>query len=180
MDIGIDISRVINRGISDESEYQRAMIAYRKLRNLSRNNPEYKRLRRNLADLLEKYESDNWPKGEPVSDEQLKVSDEQENLAQQEQEFYQKRKDLIRQRLSEYGINQQQLGKILGHPSKSYMSELMNGLTPFTLSDLILISKVLKIDLDQLIPPFVSYEKRMRARSEIQNMKGSKLTTEDL
>lgn len=34
------------------------------------------------------------------------------------------------------------------------MSELINGVKPFQLTDLLVISKLLKIDMKTLIPPF--------------------------
>ena len=74
-----------------------------------------------------------------------------------------------------WNITQQELGLVLGHKSKSYMSELMNGLSPFSLRDLIVIHHVLKIDLTDLVPPFLSHEEWVRVKSSIQKLENPKL-----
>ena len=45
--------------------------------------------------------------------------------------FIHKRKENIRKKLKEFDMTQQDLVIILGHP-KLYMSELINGVSPFT------------------------------------------------
>lgn len=47
------------------------------------------------------------------------------------------------------------------------MSELMNGIRPFTLPDLIAISKLLKIDIKDIVPPFLSQEKTDKIRTAL-------------
>jgi len=59
----------------------------------------------------------------------------------------------IRKKLKEFDLTQQDLGVILEHP-KSYMSELMNGVSQFTLKDLVIIHRILGINLNTLIPTY--------------------------
>ena len=48
--------------------------------------------------------------------------------------------------LKELNLTQQDLGTILSH-GKTYISELVNGISPFVMRDLIIIHKVLDINL---------------------------------
>ncbi|MDZ7777004.1 MAG: helix-turn-helix transcriptional regulator [Bacteroidales bacterium] len=73
-----------------------------------------------------------------ISDSQVENSDKAEEIVNYEQKFIDKRKDSIRKKLKQYDMTQQDLGVILGHP-KSYMSELINGVSQFTLKDLVII-----------------------------------------
>ena len=47
------------------------------------------------------------------------------------------------------------------------MSELMNGIKPFTLKDLIIINRLLKIEINFLIPKFLSQEDQTRVKQAI-------------
>ena len=64
-------------------------------------------------------------------------------------------------------MTQENLGHILGHKSKTHMSELMNGIKPFTLKDLIIINRLLKIDIKELIPIFLSTEDKIKVKSAV-------------
>lgn len=79
-------------------------------------------------------------------------------------------------------LKQQDFGKILGHRSKSYISELMNGVTPFSLKDLIVINRLLKIDLTDLVPTFLPQSDRVKIRTTIEKLDNPKLklSKEDL
>ena len=50
----------------------------------------------------------------------------------------------IKERLSFFNLNQKDLGLLLGHKSTTYISELINGVCPFTLRDLTIIHEVLE------------------------------------
>ena len=88
---------------------------------------------------------------------------------------------MIRAKLKAWDLTQGNLGTILGHKSKTHMSELMNGIKPFTLKDLVIISRLLKIEINVLIPKFLSQEDELRVKSAVQNLdKPIKLSSDDL
>lgn len=161
-------------------EYERALVADRKLRILSKENSQLRPVRKQLRDLIEKYEDKNWSSPE-ISDAKLKEADLAELIAEKERQFIFHRKQLIKKQLKKYELNQQDLMTLLGHKSKSHMSELMNGLSPFTLNDLIVINRLLKIDLADLIPTTLSHSRRNQIKKSIQMIgaKKVKLSPED-
>ena len=123
-----DIDLLLKRGeILSELELERASIAERKLRILSKQNPDIKSKRKKLRDLIATYENKHWNRSR-ISDTKLIESTQAETIANSESDFIELRKKLIRSKLKSLGLNQQEFGKILGHDSKSYMSELMNGI----------------------------------------------------
>lgn len=171
-----DISKFIDAGqIQNELDFERALIADRKLRVLSKENPKYKSLRKKLRDLIELYENQNWSNDSKISDEKLRESDIAELIAEKERLFIQRRKELIRKKLKELNLSQQDFGKILGHNSKSYISELMNGVSSFSLKDLIVINRLLKIDLTDLVPTFLSQSDRIKIKTTIKRLDNPKL-----
>ena len=62
------------------------------------------------------------------------------------------------------------------------MSELMNGINPFSLKDLIIIHRIFKIKLELLIPTIIPEKERGRLKSSILkiNKPKLKLTKKDL
>lgn len=89
--------------------------------------------------------------------------------------FIQRRKDLIHKKLKSLDLTQQDFGKILGHLSKSYISELMNGVSPFSLKDLIVIHRLLKINLSDLVPTFLPHSDSAKIRTTIKKLDNPKL-----
>lgn len=171
-----DIEEILELGeIQNELDFERALIADRKLRVLSKENPKYKTLRRKLRDLIEDYESKNWSSASRITDKKLKESDLAEAIAEKERQFIENRKELIKSKLKRLDLTQQDFGKILGHKSKSYMSELMNGINPFSLRDLIIINRLLKIDLTDLVPTFLPQTDRNKIKSSIEKLENPKL-----
>ncbi len=83
-------------------------------------------------------------------------------------------KEAIRKKLEEFDMTQQDLGIILDHP-KSYMSELMNGVSQFTLKDLIIIHRILSVNLNFLITTYLQSETRGRVNKSIQKLNKEKL-----
>ena len=165
-----DIKELLKSGrIGDELEYERALIYDRKLRLLSKEKPELKRIRKKLRNLIEDYEIAQWSTGS-LSEKKLRENDVANRTAERERQFLHNRKDLIREKLKSLGLNQQDLGLILGHPSKSYMSELMNGICPFTLRDLVVIHRLLKIDLSDLVPTFLSTQERLQIDTSVARL----------
>ena len=182
MNTQFDIEKVLNSGkIRNELEYERALIADRKLRILCNQNARLVPLRKNLRDLIERYEKQHWSSETAINESKIRESDLAELIAEKERQFVQKRKGLIKKRLKESGLNQQQLMLLLGHKSKTYMSELMNGISPFTLNDLIILNRLFKIDLADLIPTTISHNQRARIKKSIQKIGTNKikLSTED-
>lgn len=171
-----DISVLIGNGkIQNELDFERALIADRKLRVLSKENPKFKSVRKQLRDLIEEYENKNWSADSNISDKKISESDVAELMAEKERLFIQRRKELIRKKLKNLNLTQQDFGKVLGHQSKSYMSELINGVSPFSLKDLIVINRILKIDLTDLIPTFLPQSDIVKIRSAIKKLDNPKL-----
>jgi len=160
--------------LENEYDLEKASLLERKLRLMIDENPDLKPIRKKLRDLIAEYENRRWADFEKIPDSQLEDSDEAEELVKHEQKFINKRKDVIRKKLKEYDMTQQDLGVILGHP-KSYMSELINGVSQFTLKDLVIIHRILRINLDILIPTFLQSETRDRLRDSIDKLDKPKL-----
>ena len=176
MNTQFNIEEILELGeIQNALDFERALIADRKLRVLSKENPKYKTLRRKLRDLIEDYESKNWSSASRITDKKLKESDIAEAIAEKERQFIENRKELIKSKLKRLNVTQQDFGKILGHKSKSYMSELMNGINPFSLRDLIIINRLLKIDLTDLVPTFLPQTDRIKIKSSIEKLENPKL-----
>ncbi len=183
MKTNFDIEKFIENGsITNELDLERAMIADRKLRLLSKDNLHFKNLRTKLRNLIADYESREWSDLEAITDEKIIESDKSELFAERERIFLENRKQQIRKQLKSLDLTQENLGAILGHKSKTHMSELMNGIKPFTLKDLIIINRLLKIDIKELIPLFLSREDQIKINSAVVklNKPQIKLQKEDL
>jgi hypothetical protein len=178
-----DISELIESGsIKNELDYERALIADRKLRLLSKENAHFKTLRQKLRDIIERYENAEWNNVESISNEKIIESDDAERVAEAERSFIEKRKQEIRKRLKELDLSQTDLALLLGHRSKTHMSELINGIKPFTLKDLIIINRLLKVDITKLVPVYLSKEDQIKIKEAIRKLNKPKieLTTDDL
>lgn len=152
-----DIKKIIDKGrITNELDYDRALIADRKLRLLAKEDEHFKSLRKELRDIIESYELIEWNNVNHITEQKLLESEKSERVAEQERLFLESRKTLIRKKLKQFDLTQENLTTILGHKSKTYMSELINGIRPFTLRDLIIINQLLKIDMEDLIPVFLN------------------------
>ena len=104
-----DISEILKFGITSEFDYQRAMIADRRLRLLSKKDSAYKSIRASLRDLIEKYEKNHWKANQRISNAKFLESELAEFIAEEERAFVQMRKKIIRERLVQLNLNQQQL-----------------------------------------------------------------------
>jgi hypothetical protein len=51
----------------------------------------------------------------------------------------------------------------------------VNGVKPFRLTDLLVINLLLKIDIKELIPPFLSEKERTKVRLQLQKLDNPKL-----
>lgn len=176
METQFDISQLIETGkIQNELDFERALIADRKLRVLSKENPKFKSVRKKLRDLIEQYENQNWSAKSKISNKKLRENDIAELIAERERVFVQRRKELIRKKLKKLNLTQQDFGKILGHQSKSYISELINGVSPFSLKDLIVINRLLRINLTDLVPTFLPQSDSVKISATIKKLNNPKL-----
>lgn len=155
----MDISTVKKlKELTSELEYERATSLFLQLRKLEKEDIKYIPIRQHLKSLIVQYENKYWNDEEKITNEQIQESDFAEELVQAENKFYQDRKHLVKDALKNVGLSQQELGKILGH-SKSYISELINGLRPFSKEDIVVIHRLFDISYDLLIPPFIKNER---------------------
>ncbi len=171
-----DIEGVLKSGkLQSELEYERALVADRKLRILCKENKRLIPIRKELRDIIERHENRNWSKESEISEIKIRESDLAELIAEKERRFIQRRKELIKHRLKQFGLNQQNLMTLLGHGSKTHMSELMNGISPFTLNDLIIINRLFKIDLSDLVPTTITQNQREKIKKTIQDIGATKI-----
>lgn len=162
--------KLIQKGsISTELELEQALVMERKLRLMSKKNPDLIESRTQLRTLIKAYENLVWNKNANITEEKIEESDLAEDNAEKERLFLLKRKKAIKSKLKEHGLNQQELGIILGH-SKSYISELINGINPFTLKDLIIIHNLFHIKLENLIPTTIPEKESKRIKLSISKM----------
>ncbi|MCK9451545.1 MAG: helix-turn-helix domain-containing protein [Bacteroidales bacterium] len=160
--------------LSSELAYERAVSLYLKLRMLVKEDESYQPVRAHLRGLIKRYEQDNWTNESLVADNQVKESDPAESLVQAENEFYFTRKELIKEKLKENGLNQNDLAQILGH-RKGYMSELINGLRPFSKEDIVVINRLLKIKLENLMPTFIKQDRAEHIKRTLNTLSNSKI-----
>lgn len=178
-----DIENIVKKGrITNELDYDRALIADRKLRLLAKENHHFKDLRSKLREIIEKYESSEWSDVDKIDDKKLIESEKIEHIAEQERLFIENRKQAIRKKIKEFDLTQENLAAILGHKSKTHMSELMNGIKPFTLRDLIVINRLFNIDIDLLIPRFLSKKEQVKIKAAVDKLDKPeiKLSCDDL
>ncbi|KLT68553.1 MULTISPECIES: helix-turn-helix domain-containing protein [unclassified Flavobacterium] len=183
MKANFDIESIIDSGfISNELDYERALIADRKLRLLAKESIHFKNLRSKLRDLIAKYESSEWGDVNLIDESKLLEVEKFEQIAELERVFIENRKQSIRKKLKELDLTQENLATLLGHKSKTHMSELVNGIKPFTLKDLVIINRILKIDVSLLIPLFLSNEEQLRVKEAVKKLDKPKvkLNVEDL
>jgi len=66
------IQAILKRGVlSDELEFQRALIVDRELRLLAKDNPSLKRVQNDLRGLIRDYEERYWSDTDKISDPQI-------------------------------------------------------------------------------------------------------------
>lgn len=165
--------------IKNELDYDRALIADRKLRLLANESPHFKTLRSKLRNLIEEYENSEWSDVDSIDSKKLIESEKTEHIAEQERLFIENRKQAIRKKINEFDLTQENLASILGHKSKTYMSELMNGIKPFTLRDLIIINRLFDIEIDLLIPRFLSKKDQSDVKEALEKLEVN-LSCDDL
>ena len=84
-----NIEKILKKGrITNELDYDRALIADRNLRLLAKEAPHYKAMRSELRDLIEKYECAEWSDVNKIDEKKLVESDKSERIAEQERLFF--------------------------------------------------------------------------------------------
>lgn len=167
-----NIQKVLS--LTSELEYEKASSLFLQLRVLIKKDKLYEPIRNYLRDLIKNYEKNNWSNEDGLTNDQIKESDLAEALVEAENEFFQKRKELIKFKLKEAGLNQNDLAKILGH-RKGYMSELINGLRPFSKEDLVVINRLFKIKFEDLIPAFINQERASHIKRTLESLSNNKI-----
>ena len=183
METHFDIEKLVEHGsITNELDYERALVADKKLRLLSKENSHFKELRQKLRDVIEQYEQSQWNDIESVSNEKVVESEKSERIAEAERLFIEERKQEIERKLKELDLCQEDLAILLGHRSTTYMSELINGIKPFALKDLIIINRLLKIEITKLVPVYLSTEDQIKVKEAIRQLAkpNIRLTSDDL
>ena len=171
-------TKIIQKGfISSELELEKATMFERKLRLMAQENPEFSVSRIQLQKLIKEYEKSNWSSRSNITENQIAESDLAEIIVEREQKFLYERQNIIKKKLKDLEMNQQDLGIILGH-SKSYISELINGINPFSLKDLIVIHNLLDIKLEYLIPTTIPQKESTRIKSSFQKLNRPRLKLE--
>jgi transcriptional regulator with XRE-family HTH domain len=160
--------------LDNEYDFQKALLLDRKLRLLVKEDSSLKSIHDKLFKLIQDYESKNWKDSKSITDELVSESEIAESLIEVERQFVQQRKESIRKRLKAYDMSQQDLGILLGH-KKSYVSELINGVSQFSLKDLVIIHRVLRIDLSILIPTYLQNDTREKVKNSIIKLNKPKL-----
>ena len=160
--------------LENEYDFQKALLLDKKMRLMVKEQPELRPLRKKLRRLMTEYEERVWSDPEQVTDKQLEDSDKAENIVETERKFIKKRRDAIRKKLKEYDMTQQDLGDLLGH-SKSYISELMNGVSQFSMRDLVIIHRIFGIGLKTLIPTYLQSDTQYRIEETIARLNKPKL-----
>jgi len=150
--------------IENEFDYEKALVQLRKLRGAEKNSDEYN-LREVLKLLIVNYENKNYPFGNEnfeewanslqknnLSERKLKEIEEAEKKLNNELNFEEKRIKIIKQKLKEKHLKQNDLVKIIG-ADKSYISQLLHGRKKFTVQIISKLNHFLEIPYELLIPP---------------------------
>ena len=174
-----DLKSILKAGkLTNELELERASILDNKLRLLAKDNAELIESRKKLRSIIKQYEKINWSKESAIDEQKIKESDIAGFIAEQERVFLENRKNAIKENLVKLKITQKELGIILGH-GKTYMSELMNGVSPFSMRDLIILHRLFGIKLENLIPTIISEKDRVRIRTSLNQLNKTEIRFEN-
>jgi len=160
--------------LNNEIEFEKATAIHGKLRWMVKEDNSLEPIRIHLKNLIKKYEIKYWEKEDKITDEQIKESDLAEKIINAENLFVSKRKKLIKNKLKENHLTQKDLGKILGH-RPNYMSELINGIRPFSRDDIVVIHRLFNIEFKDLIPPFLKKEITNHIKSTLGELNSPKV-----
>ncbi|OQX77374.1 MAG: hypothetical protein B6D64_08360 [Bacteroidetes bacterium 4484_276] len=171
----LEIDNILKlNGLNSELEFERATSIYGKLRWMVKDDNSLEPVRQHLKFLITQYEKNHWDDELGITDEQVTESDVAEKIVSSESKFIEKRKNLIKGELREIGISQQDLAKLLGH-RPNYMSELMNGVRPFSRDDIVVLHRLFGIEFKDLIPPFLKEEVTNHINLTLGGLKNKKV-----
>ena len=171
MQTHFNIESLVKKGyIKCELDYEKALLADRQLKLLVKENPHFKTLRYKLRDIIDRYESCKWCDVDKIDDNRLIESDKTEYIAEQERLFIENRKQTIEKKIKECDLTLENLSSILGHKSKTHMSELMDGIKSFTVRDLIIINRLFNIEMDVLLPRFLSKQDQEEVKEALKKL----------
>ncbi|MDP2188346.1 MAG: helix-turn-helix transcriptional regulator [Sphingobacteriaceae bacterium] len=174
----LDLNSILKAGkLTSALDYERALVLDKKLRLLAKEDAHWGEARQKLRGILKNYEQIHWSKTAQINAAQISESDAAERIAEQERLFLEKRKSAIKQKMVQFGLNQQELGKILGH-GKTYTSELVNGLSPFSMRDLVVLNQLFGIPFSELIPAILSITDRAKIKNSIAALNKPGLSAE--
>lgn len=174
----VDLKSILKAGkLINELDLERALILDRKLRLLVKDDSGLLEARKKLRSIIKQYEKANWSKESVIDELKIKESDIANVIAEKERIFLEKRKNIIKEKLNKLKITQQELGKILGH-GKTYISELVNGISPFSMRDLIILHRLFGISLENLIPTIISEKDRARIMTSLSELNNPELKLE--
>ena len=160
--------------LDNEYDLQKALLLDRKLRLMVKDDPSLISIQQKLFELIRVYETEHWSDSDSITNEQVAKAETSELLVEIERQFVNNRKEIIKKRLKSYDMTQQDLGILLGH-KKSYISELVNGISQFSLKDLVIIHRVLRVDLAKLIPTYLQDDTREKVKKSIVQLNKPKL-----
>jgi len=160
--------------LNSELEFERATLIQGKLRWMVEDDSSLEFVRAHLLALIEKYESEHWSNESEISAEKVNESDLAEKIVSTESVFIQKRKEFIKEKLKGNELTQKDLAKILGH-RPNYMSELMNGVRPFSRDDIVVIHRLFEIDFVNLIPPFLKKAVTNHIKTTLGELRNKKI-----
>ena len=160
--------------LNSELEFERATLIHGKLRWMVEEDSSLEPIRQHLIVLIEKYEKAHWNDELEITEELIQESDIAEKIVSAESTFIQKRKELLKLKIKENDIAQKDLAKILGH-RPNYMSELINGIRPFSRDDIVVINRLFEIEFKDLIPPFLKKEVTNHIKMTLGELKNNKI-----
>lgn len=162
-----NIKKILDAGrIETELDHERVLLADRHLMLQEEVQPDLGPTRKSISDLIVEFEARCWSDENLVTDAQMEESEAAEIQAEKEYAFLWKRQKLILDKLQELSLKQKDLALLLNH-SKSYTSELLNGIRPFSTNDLKLIHLLFQIPLTDLIITIPSQETLNRLETAI-------------
>ncbi len=174
-----EIDSILNiEKLNSELELEQANALYSRLRSMANGDPFIKNARSHLANLIEAYEDEHWGNDHSISDEQIASNDRAEKIVAAQNTFIQERKKLIRSKLKKYELSQNDLAAILGH-RKNYMSELINGVRPFSKEDIVILHRIFDIPLNKLVDRSIKESVALRLRSVITKLDKPKFKLKD-
>lgn len=168
-----NIKRILEAGrIETELECEQVTLAKRYLTLQEENLPDLGTTIQALSNLIIEFEDKCWSDRSLITDAQVEESDAAVIQAEREFVFIKQRRNLILAKLQELSLKQKDLALLLNH-SKSYTSELLNGIRPFSTNDLKLIHLLFEIPLTDLIITIPSVETLSRLETAITKISSS-------